>query len=210
MGIIVAILFILVLLCFYFIVLLNMKINRFQKNERKNEVLFEEMEASITSFLTDIEDENNRLIQSLKKVQTVQQSEEPIDQALVQVVNQIVKPVESTNEQSIVAELMELTLEKELSINSTPEKVRPVDSLEASEVLLEESISIVEPITYSAPKAYVQNAYKTQKKEKPVQTVEERVYDMYARGQTIGAIAKELGKGKVEVELLLKFKNKNT
>lgn len=210
MGIIVAILFILVLLCFYFIVLLNMKINRFQKNERKNEVLFEEMEASITSFLTDIEDENNRLIQSLKKVQTVQQSEEPIDQALVQVVNQIVKPVESTNEQSIVAELMELTLEKELSINSTPEKVRPVDSLEASEVLLEESISIVEPITYSAPKAYVQNAYKTQKKEKPVQTVEERVYDMYARGQTIGAIAKELGKGKVEVELLLKFNNKNT
>lgn len=199
MGIIVAVLFILLLLCFYFIALLNMKINRFQKNEQKNEVIFEEMEASISSFLIDIEDENNRLIQSLKKAQVVQQSEELIAAA------PIVK--ETVKEQPIVAELMKQTLDNESSSLSVFERDRPI---ETQEVSLEESTSVAEHITYSAPKAYVQNAYKTQKKAKPVQTVEDRVYDMYARGQTIGAIAKELGKGKVEVELLLKFNNKNT
>lgn len=211
MGIIVAALFILLLLCFYFIALLNMKINRFQNNERKNEIIFEEMEASISSFLTDIEDENARLIQSLQKVQAVQQPKESTDRTPV--VKNEVKRVEVVEEQSIVAELMEQTLEKEMVIELVQEQVNTVEQHKSTNLIetpIEEVAPITEPITYSAPKAYVKNAYKTQKKEKPVQTVEERVYDMYARGQTIGAIAKELGKGKVEVELLLKFNNKNT
>lgn len=210
MGIIVAALFILLLVSFYFITLLNMKINRFQKNERKNEVLFEEMEASISSFLTDIEDENARLIQSLKKVQAVKQ---PTEFDLAPVDKTMLKHAEAPREQSIVSELMEQTIEKETAIESVQEHVKTYEQekvTDAIEASISESFPIADSIAYSAPKAYVQNAYKTQKKEKPVQTVEERVYDMYASGQTIGAIAKELGKGKVEVELLLKFNNKNT
>lgn len=63
MGILIAVLFILLMISFYFIALLNMKLNRFQKNEHKQERLIEEMESSIANFLTEIEDENNKLIQ---------------------------------------------------------------------------------------------------------------------------------------------------
>lgn len=173
MGIIVAILFILLLVSFYFIILLNMKINRFQKQDYSQGVQFEEMEASIASFLTEIEDENTKLIASLKKEMKNLQSKDA---------NQ---PQQAVAPKIISKSIKEQELVKEVN-NEEPEV----------------------KVAYSAPKAYVQNAYHAQKKEQPVQTVEQRVHDMYVRGMSTEKIAKELGKGKTEVELLLKFNNK--
>lgn len=163
MVIMFTILFILLLLCFYFLILLNMKMNRFKQNEQRQERLIEEMEASISSFLVDIEDENARLIEALNKQQ--------------------VKVAKETVEHAVVEEVKEETVEK-----------------------------IKEP-TFTLPKSYAKKAYETQTvkedKEQKVQTVDQRVKEMYMRGMSIDEIAKELHLGKTEVELMIKFQEKN-
>ena len=170
MVIIVTILFILLLLCFYFLVLLNMKMNRFKQNEQRQERLIEEMEASISSFLVDIEDENARLIEALKK---------------------------------------QASPSKKESDHQVAEK-RQVKE----EVLIEEQEKDAKEPAFTLPKSYAKKAYGAQTstqpvQEKKVQTIDERVKAMYMRGKSIDEIAKELNRGKTEVELMIKFQEKN-
>lgn len=172
-----------------------MKVNRFQKNERKQELLIEEMEASISSFLTDIEDENSRLIESLKKSEVVTNKLEQENKEAV------IEQEDSTIEQ-IVKESIVLHGQKE----ATGEAVKA---------------TLPERQTFNAPRAYVQNAYGSQtipkikknivqlvKEEPMLQTIEERVKDMYMRGMSADEIAKQLNRGKTEIVLMLKFHNK--
>ncbi|GEK30951.1 swarming motility protein SwrB [Kurthia zopfii] len=168
MGILIAVLFILLMICFYFIALLNMKLNRFQKNEHKQELLMEEMESSIANFLTEIEDENNRLIQ---------------------IINSKEKQLTKEDVQPTVASV-------EQAPNDEPTKNE-------------------EKVAFTAPRSYVKKAYLTESKPsvneipKVERTLEQKVKDLYIKGQSIAEIAKQLNKGKTEVELLLKFqKNK--
>lgn len=170
MVIIVTILFILLLLCFYFLVLLNMKMNRFKQNEQRQERLIEEMEASISSFLVDIEDENARLIEALKK---------------------------------------QVSPSKQAPNNQVTEK-RQVKE----EVIIDVQEKYTKEPTFTLPKSYAKKAYGAQTstqpvQEKKVQTIDERVKAMYMRGKSIDEIAKELNRGKTEVELMIKFQEKN-
>ncbi|MBQ0139336.1 MAG: hypothetical protein KBT36_08570 [Kurthia sp.] len=201
MGIIVALLFILVLLCFYFIALLNMKVNRFQKNERKQELLIEEMEASISSFLTEIEDENSRLIDSLKKSGTA--------------LNTQTQQVVSETKQKQMHTTIEKQINQQEQINDTEQIVK-----ESINQYANKDIDVADKPSkqsFNAPRTYVKNAYVSQTKEKPksiveepprVQSIEERVKEMYIRGMTADEIAKQLNRGKTEIVLMLKFQNK--
>ena len=70
-------------------------------------------------------------------------------------------------------------------------------------------------MAFTAPRSYVKKAYLTESKPsvneipKVERTLEQKVKDLYIKGQSIAEIAKQLNKGKTEVELLLKFqKNK--
>lgn len=159
-----------------------MKLNRFQKQEYSKGVQFEEMEASLASFLSEIEDENTKLLESVKK-----------EMALVE---GRIKKQTANNKKDSLMNSQDIPIEKAVNAEGSKNK-QPIDEQDGS-------------VTYSAPKAYVKNAYHAQKKEQPVQTVEQRVHEMYVRGKSTETIAKELGKGKTEVELLLKFNNKNT
>lgn len=161
-----------------------MKVNRFQKQEHTQGVQFEEMEASLASFLSEIEDENTKLIETMKK-----------EMALVEAKIQR-EPVTVMSEP-----LRQPVVNKETAAGAVAIAEQPKVQQEQEELPV--------AVTYSAPKAYVQNAYHAQKKDKPVQTTEQKVQELYVLGMSIEEIAKKLSKGRTEIELLLKFNNKN-
>ncbi len=66
--ILIAVLFVLQLLSFYFIIILNTKLAKFKDLENKQERLMREMDDTISLYLAEMKDENNRLIQELQAV----------------------------------------------------------------------------------------------------------------------------------------------
>ncbi len=58
-------LFISQLLCFFFIVMLHLKVSNLKDLEGKQQKMMQEMEQTIDAYLMEIQEENNRLIQEL-------------------------------------------------------------------------------------------------------------------------------------------------
>ncbi|SDM56115.1 hypothetical protein SAMN05518871_101540 [Psychrobacillus sp. OK028] len=63
------ILFLMQVLSFYFIALLNAKISRFDNMEQKQQQVLIDIENSFSAYIAEITDENNRLIQELKNTE---------------------------------------------------------------------------------------------------------------------------------------------
>ena len=63
------ILFLLQIISFYFITLLNAKISRFNDMESKQQQVLLDIEDSFSAYIAEITDENNRLIQELKNTE---------------------------------------------------------------------------------------------------------------------------------------------
>ena len=61
------ILFLLQVISFYFIALLNAKISRFNEMEKKQQQVLIDIEDSFSAYIAEITDENNRLLQELQK-----------------------------------------------------------------------------------------------------------------------------------------------
>lgn len=163
-------LFILQMIGFYFIALLYMKISKFNNLEKKQQKLMAEMDDAIGAYLSELKEENERLINILDKRQEEGNAKETT--------------VES-NPQSESEPLLE---RKTFSINtpSYPVKAamksyKTAPSLKKSNVATPESIE-------------------------PIMDVRTRAIQMHDEGKPIEEIAKKLGKGKTEVELLLKFR----
>ena len=70
--ILIAVLFFLQLISFYFLIILNTKLAKFKDLEKKQERLMREMDDTISVYLAEMKDENDRLI---KELQSVSQSE---------------------------------------------------------------------------------------------------------------------------------------
>lgn len=60
------ILFLLQVISFYFIALLNAKISRFNNMEQKQQQVIIDIEDSFSAYIAEITDENNRLLQELQ------------------------------------------------------------------------------------------------------------------------------------------------
>ena len=60
-------LFILQLISFYFMALLYMKVSKFNNLEKKQEKLMAEMDDAIGAYLSELKEENERLIQIIDK-----------------------------------------------------------------------------------------------------------------------------------------------
>ncbi|GLC87373.1 DUF6115 domain-containing protein [Lysinibacillus piscis] len=168
--ILITILFILQLLSFYFIVILNVKLAKFKDLENKQERLMREMDDTISMYLADMKDENDRLIQELQET---------------------TKPAKKV--------------------------VNAQDEVAATDAVVESPALHNEPRLY-VPKAVAANAYTRQQhaqtqpsRSSIVQpevkelTLEQKVIQLATQGKTSEEIAKELQKGKTEIELLLKF-----
>lgn len=63
------ILFLMQVISFYFIALLNAKISKFNEMERKQQQVLLDIEDSFSAYIAEITDENNRLIQELQNTE---------------------------------------------------------------------------------------------------------------------------------------------
>lgn len=79
--ILITILFFLQLLSFYFLIILNTKLAKFKDLEKKQERLMREMDDTISVYLADMKDENDRLIQELHSVSKSELNVNAIQQA---------------------------------------------------------------------------------------------------------------------------------
>jgi hypothetical protein len=158
-------LFIIQIIGFYFLSLLYTKVTKFDDLEKKQRKLMAEMDNSIGAYLSELKDENERLIEQLTV--HVQQPT-------------FTKTSEDASQESAVTE-----------------EVRPV-------------------IRATIPKMPVNLALRSYKAagqvsgetEVPVVVEDARtqVIRLYEAGQSIEEIAKQLGKGHTEIELILKFR----
>lgn len=163
-------LFILQVIGFYFIALLYVKVSKFNNLEKKQQKLMAEMDDAIGAYLTELKEENERLIRIIEQRQENDRLKEHVPESGRK--QEPEQPSES----------------KEYSFKppSYPVKVA-MKSYQATPVLNKGNLA--EP----------------QMKETALddRTLAIRMHD---DGKPVEEIAKRLGKGKTEVELLLKFR----
>lgn len=162
-------LFILQVISFYIIALLYMKISKFNGLEKKQQKLMAEMDDAIGAYLSELKEENERLIEIIEKRQN------------------------------------------NFPIYDQEEEVNPADVPAARKESKEKSITINHP---SYPVNIALKSYQTASATKDTQeaTTDLEVDDrtlairMHDEGKSIEEIAKRVGKGKTEIELMLKFR----
>ncbi|WP_175638877.1 hypothetical protein [Metabacillus schmidteae] len=162
---------------FYFIIVLYMKYSTMKNLSDTQRQILEETENSMTSFLIDMKDENDKFMKTLLSSSDLKK--QPINEELI-----------GLNRTSN-AEPYNVKVSNES--NKTNKIVSDQNSIELPSHLsgIDEMQDIVE-IT------------QTDNKKKPSFEVE--AINLYKEGYNVEQIAKKLNKGKTEVELLLKFR----
>jgi len=106
-SIILVILFLLQLISFYFIALLNAKLTKFNNMEYKQEQILAEIEDSFSAYIAEIKDENDRLLQELNTTNHI-----------VAATTEHVKEKETEKEASPSFEIPKTFVSKQLAANS--------------------------------------------------------------------------------------------
>lgn len=163
-------LFILQVIGFYFIVLLYMKVSKFNNLEKKQQKLMAEMDDAIGAYLSELKEENERLISIIEQRQENDISKEHVPES--RHYSESGQPLE--------------TKAYSFKPPSYPVKAA-MKSYQTTPVLNKDSLA--EP--------------KMEEPELDDRTLAIRMND---DGKSVEEIAKRLGKGKTEVELLLKFR----
>ncbi|MGE7928539.1 hypothetical protein [Lysinibacillus xylanilyticus] len=197
--ILIAVLFILQLLSFYFLIILNTKLAKFKDLEKKQERLMREMDDTISIYLADMKDENDRLIQELQRVskfeiQNAVKQEEPI-----------VSQKEQEQPPSLTKE--ESTVDGSVSLDNEPRVYVPKNIVANAYSRQQQTGAKNDANKTEAKLAHSaqQPTDATKKEEAKPLTIEQQAVELAKQGKTAEEIAKQLQKGKTEIELLLKF-----
>jgi ATP/maltotriose-dependent transcriptional regulator MalT len=197
--ILIAVLFILQLLSFYFLIILNTKLAKFKDLEKKQERLMREMDDTISVYLADMKDENDRLIQELQRV-----SKSEIQNAVKQS-EKFVKQKDQEQPPALTKE--ESTVDGSVSLDNEPRVYVPKNIV--ANAYSRQQQTGAKAVANKTDAKVVHSAQQpidaTKKEEAKPLTIEQQVVELAKQGQTAEEIAKQLQKGKTEIELLLKF-----
>lgn len=175
MGILLALLFILQIIGFMVMTLFYMKISKFNNLEKKQQRLMKEMDQSVVAYLAEIKEENDRLIQQLN------QRPEP---------QPVREPPQPRQQQAVVTEI------PEAEIKLKPHPVPFQFALRSYQKTADNDKKEKELRLQPEPEP---------KAEPKVLDDRERAKQLFEEGKSISEIARELKKGRTEIELLLKF-----
>lgn len=187
--ILIAVLFFLQLISFYFLIILNTKLAKFKDLEKKQERLMREMDDTISVYLAEMKDENDRLI---KELQSVSQSE--IAASSLHQTEQYMTP----QEQPTLPVVHEVKSDSSLSLEKDARIYVPKNIVANAYSRQQHTSS---KMVKTAPPLKV----KEQKEAEKLLTVEQQALELAKQGKSPEEIAKQLQKGKTEIELLLKF-----
>lgn len=165
-------LFIIQIICFYFLALLYTKVSKFDDLEKKQRKLMAEMDDSIGAYLSELKDENERLIEQLTI--RVQEPSSP----------KVTKGNEPAPEES-----------------ATLKDYEPVMSVTMPKIPVQLAIKSYKAVATGQGHNPEETTVAPVAMDARTQAI--RLHDA---GQTIEEIAKKLGKGRTEIELILKFR----
>lgn len=186
--ILIAVLFFLQLLTFYFLIILNTKLAKFKDLEKKQERLMSEMDDTISVYLTEMKDENDRLIKELQNVSPSELAATSVQQTV---------SYEPQQEQAYSAAEQELKKNRPLSLDKDARLYVPKNIVANA---YSRQRQTTETIASSPMPLKVE-----QKEEVKELTMEQQALNLAKQGKSTEEIAKQLQKGKTEIELLLKF-----
>lgn len=162
-------------LAFLCIALLFIRQNRIVTMESKQDHILKEMEEVVSTFISEIKEENESLLQKIKQMDPSKNetitSDETEENIPLKVLSQ--KPVQ-------------INKYKE---NQGFHKETGVVADQQDDV--EELLNLILP---------------NKQEKKPKKTLLDEVVELYEQGKSVDEIAKELNKGKTEIQLLLKFR----
>lgn len=187
--ILITILFFLQLLSFYFLIILNTKLAKFKDLEKKQERLMREMDDTISVYLADMKDENDRLIQELHSVSKSELNVNAIQQAE--------KKLSFRKSKSLFLKKNEKKEQESPNLETDSRKYIPKNIVASAYSRQQQSVS------KAAQSDSMAN--ETEKEQPKVFTMEQQAIELAKQGKTPEEIAKQLQKGKTEIELLLKF-----
>jgi len=195
--ILIAVLFILQLLSFYFLIILNTKLAKFKDLEKKQERLMREMDDTISVYLAEMKDENDRLIQELQRV-----SKSETQTNAVKHEEQIERQKEQEQSPSLTKE--ESPVDGSTKLDNEPRFYVPKNIVANAYSRQQQTEAKTEAkVVHSAQ----QPTNATKKEEAKPLTIEQQAVELAKQGKTAEEIAKQLQKGKTEIELLLKFQH---
>lgn len=170
------------MLAFLFIALLYVRQNRFIHIEKQQKQVMEQMEEVISTFIAEVKEENDQFIQKFKKIE-----EKKIKKQKEEKQSEIAyKQPSKKNKSNLSKALLNKQMVKAYQ-STAKNKKNPKDDIEKN--LLE----LIEPDAIE---------------EKKEQTLLDQAVDLQKQGKKAEEIAKILNKGKTEIELLLKFRQK--
>ena len=154
-----------------------------------------EMDDTISVYLAEMKDENDRLIQELQRVSKPETQTNAVKQK-----EQIVKQQEKEQSPSLTKE--ESTVDGSISLEHEPRIYVP-KNIVANAYSRQQQTGTEAKVVHSAR----QPSDATEKEEAKPLTLEQQAIKLAKQGKTSEEIAKQLQKGKTEIELLLKFHN---
>jgi len=192
--ILIAVLFFLQLLSFYFLIILNTKLAKFKDLEKKQERLMSEMDDTISVYLAEMKDENDRLIKELQNVSPSELAATSVQQTV---------SFETQKERASSLAEVEAKNESPLSLDKDARIYVPKTIVANAYSRQQQTTTTVvsTPSTPSTP-----SPLKVEQKERVKElTTEQQALSLAKQGKSAEEIAKQLQKGKTEIELLLKF-----
>ncbi|MCG7434248.1 MULTISPECIES: hypothetical protein [Lysinibacillus] len=186
--ILIAVLFFLQLLTFYFLIILNTKLAKFKDLEKKQERLMSEMDDTISVYLTEMKDENDRLI---KELQNVSSSDIAATRVQQTVSNEPQQEQATSPSEQVLKNDSPLSLDKDARIY-VPKNI------------VANAYSRQQQTTATAASSPTPLKVEQQEQVKEL-TIEQQALNLAKQGKSTEEIAKQLQKGKTEIELLLKF-----
>lgn len=168
------------LIYFYFLILQNAKISKFKDLEARQDQLIREMEDTISAYLIEMREENDRLIKELSEIETGNNKKEP--------------------QPNVKLEQSELPPSNDIDIKIEQAKIIP-----KTMVVSAYSKQATTKQSNSQNEKEESNSQLQENLQEKTETFEDKVLALHKQGKSIEEIAKETNKGKTEIELLLKF-----
>lgn len=201
-GIIIITLFCLQLISFFLIVILFAKLNKFKELERKQQQTVEEMDAALGAYLMEMKEENERFIQKLSTIPKPEKESKVNSNVPSHMHNQPKEQINSVKKfvsPSTASTVYKTNIEKQTQFE---EATFLTSKPTVTEKIQQEIMPANAHIETVNDRVIAQVEELPQAKEL---NDEEKIVAMYKAGSSIEEIAKNLNKGKTEVELLIKF-----
>ncbi|MGM7681674.1 hypothetical protein ACSVDA_05905 [Cytobacillus sp. Hm23] len=189
--------FLLLAVAFWLIIILYLRLSRLHEVEKKQERMIKDLESVIASFVVEMKEQND---QFLNRVQAVKSEEQPSSPTAGEptLTNEVQQYVDNQTNMKV----------NNVKIEQGNSPIYDIDTLSNEDI--KDLLPDYRNNGYENVKQTNRNDIKSHNQE-PVmggekkQTFKDKVLDLRSQGYGIEEIAKQLNKGKTEIELLLKF-----